>query len=58
MKMKIHLLAVFFLSVPLLSGAAEVPAGIKNNAYNRLLEKYVNPLGLVAYESGKIIPKI
>jgi Protein of unknown function, DUF547 len=53
MKMKIHLLAVFFLSVPLLSGAAEVPAGIKNNAYNRLLEKYVNPLGLVAYEKWK-----
>jgi hypothetical protein len=53
MKMRIHLLAVFFLGAPLLCGAAEVPAGIKNTAYNRLLEKYVNPLGLVAYEKWK-----
>jgi hypothetical protein len=53
MKMRIHLLAVFFLGVPLISGATEVPAGIKNNAYNRLLEKYVNALGLVAYEKWK-----
>jgi hypothetical protein len=53
MKMRIHLLAVFFLGVPLICGATEVPAGIKNNTYNRLLEKYVNPLGLVAYEKWK-----
>jgi len=53
MKMRIHLLAVFFLGVPLICGAAEVPAGIKNNAYDRLLEKYVNGLGLVAYEKWK-----
>jgi Protein of unknown function, DUF547 len=53
MKMRIHLLTVFFLSVPLICRAAEVPSAIKNNAYNRLLEKYVNPLGLVAYEKWK-----
>jgi hypothetical protein len=51
--MRVHLLAVFFLGVPLICGAAEVPTGIKNNAYNQLLEKYVNPLGLVAYEKWK-----
>jgi hypothetical protein len=53
MKTRIHLLAVFFLSAPLLSGAADVPAGIKNNAYDRLLEKYVNGQGLVAYDKWK-----
>jgi hypothetical protein len=53
MKTRIHLLTVFFLGAPLLCGAADVPAGIKNNAYNRLLEKYVNAQGLVAYEKWK-----
>jgi len=33
--------------------AAGVPAGIKNGAYDRLLKKYVNSQGLVAYEKWK-----
>jgi Protein of unknown function, DUF547 len=53
MKMRILLLTVFFLSVPLICRAAEVPSGIRNDAYNRLLEKYVNALGLVAYDKWK-----
>ena len=30
-----------------------VPAGIKHDAYDRLLKKYVNDQGLVAYEKWK-----
>jgi hypothetical protein len=33
--------------------AADVPAGIKNGAYDRLLKKYVNSQGLIAYEKWK-----
>jgi hypothetical protein len=33
--------------------ATDIPAGIKNDAYERLLKKYVNSQGLVAYEKWK-----
>jgi len=40
-------------AVPLRSVAATVPAGIDNAEYDRLLKKYVNETGLVAYERWK-----
>ena len=41
--------------LPLLlsTAAAAVPAGIKNDSYDRLLKKYVNGEGLVAYSKWK-----
>lgn len=33
--------------------ATDIPAGIENGAYERLLKKYVNSQGLVAYEKWK-----
>ena len=36
-----------------LFGAVEVPAGVENNSYERLLKKYVNGQGLVAYGRWK-----
>jgi hypothetical protein len=33
--------------------ATDIPAGIKNDAYERLLKKYVNSQGLLAYEKWK-----
>ena len=48
-----ELLALFFLFAPLCLGAVNVPAGVKNDSYDRLLKKYVNSQGLVAYEKWK-----
>ncbi len=36
-----------------LFGAVEVPAGVENSSYDRLLKKYVNGQGLVAYGRWK-----
>jgi hypothetical protein len=47
------LLAACLISFHPLCLAAGVPAGIKNGAYDRLLKKYVNSQGLVAYEKWK-----
>lgn len=53
MKTKISLFAVFLFGLLSFCSAAEVPTGIKNDAYGRLLQKYVNAHGLVAYEKWK-----
>jgi hypothetical protein len=53
MKAKISLFAVFLFGLRSFCSAAEVPARIKNDAYGRLLKKYVNAQGLVAYEKWK-----
>ena len=45
--------AVLLLGLPSLSCATDVPAEIKNDSYDRLLKKYVNNQGLVAYEKWK-----
>ncbi len=45
--------AVFLLGLQSLGSATDVPAGIKNDPYERLLKKYVNNQGLVAYEKWK-----
>jgi hypothetical protein len=50
---RISLFAVFLLGLRLFCSAAEVPTGIKNGAYDRLLKKHVNSQGLVAYEKWK-----
>lgn len=41
------------LLVSLACATAGVPAGINNDSYDRLLKKYVNEQGLVAYEKWK-----
>lgn len=46
-------LAPFLLGASLCLGAGSVPAGINNDSYDRLLRKYVNGQGLVAYEKWK-----
>jgi hypothetical protein len=57
MSTKIH--AQFFLTVVLIAFhpgnlvANDVPSGIKHDGYDRLLKKYVNSQGLVAYEKWK-----
>src|SRR6266404_4902113 len=45
------LLSIFFFQS--LSHAVNVPAGIKHEDYDRLLKKYVNSQGFVAYEKWK-----
>jgi hypothetical protein len=45
--------AVFLLGLQSLCCATDVPLGIKNDSYERLLKKYVNNQGLVAYEKWK-----
>ena len=55
-KKTICLVVLFFLGSHLLCGAVEVPAGIRNDGYERLLQKYVNGQGLVAYEKWKNNP--
>jgi hypothetical protein len=47
------LLAACWIIFHLPCFAAGVPAGITNDAYDRLLKKYVNSQGLVAYERWK-----
>ncbi|HSV63929.1 MAG TPA: DUF547 domain-containing protein [Chthoniobacterales bacterium] len=53
MKTKIFSFALLLLGLRSLCFATDVPAGIKNDAYDRLLKKYVNSQGLVAYEKWK-----
>ncbi|MFZ1217946.1 MAG: DUF547 domain-containing protein [Chthoniobacterales bacterium] len=53
MKTKIFSVALLLLGLQSLSLATDVPAGIKHDAYDRLLKKYVNSQGLVAYEKWK-----
>ena len=47
------ILLLLALSIQIARGASGVPAGIKHDAYDRLLKKYVNAQGLVAYEKWK-----
>ncbi len=42
-------LGVLLLFGQTMSAAVEVPAGVNNSSYDRLLKKYVNDRGLVAY---------
>jgi hypothetical protein len=52
--MNIKVCAAFVvLALPSLCLAVDVPSGIKNDGYDRLLKKYVNSQGLVAYEKWK-----
>ena len=53
MKTKILSCALLLLGLRSLCFATDVPAGIKHDAYDRLLKKYVNSQGLVAYEKWK-----
>jgi hypothetical protein len=53
MKTNIYLCAVLLFGLRSFCNAVEVPAGIKHHAYDRLLKKYVNSQGLVAYEKWK-----
>ena len=53
MKMKLFLFAVLLVGFNSFCFATDVPAGIRNDAYDRLLKKYVNGQGLVAYEKWK-----
>jgi hypothetical protein len=53
MKTKISLCALLLLVGNSLGLGSGVPAGIKNDSYDRLLKKYVNAQGLVAYERWK-----
>lgn len=53
MKTKISLYALLLVLGNSVCLATGVPAGIKNDAYDRLLKKYVNGQGLVAYEKWK-----
>jgi hypothetical protein len=53
-KPSLQLLSVALLICSVLSArAVSVPAGIKHDAFDRLLKKYVNDQGLVAYEKWK-----
>jgi hypothetical protein len=52
MKTKSLLLA-FLIALPAVCHAVDVPSGIKHDAYDRLLKKYVNGQGLVAYQQWK-----
>ena len=51
-KIRLAILLPLTLSVSIVR-ATTVPAGIKNDSYNRLLKKYVNKEGLVAYAQWK-----
>jgi Protein of unknown function, DUF547 len=54
LKTKIYIGAsVLIFGLRSFCSAVEVPAGIKHDAYDRLLKKYVNAEGLVAYEKWK-----
>lgn len=53
MKRFICICAVLLFALRSLCNAVEVPAGIKHDAYDRLLKKYVNNQGLVAYGQWK-----
>jgi uncharacterized protein DUF547 len=52
-KIRLAILLSLLLSISIARAASDVPAGIKNEAYDRLLKKYVNGQGLVAYEKWK-----
>jgi Protein of unknown function, DUF547 len=53
MRTRIYLPVVVLFGLRSLCFAVDVPAGIKNGAYDRLLKRYVNSQGLVAYEKWK-----
>jgi Protein of unknown function, DUF547 len=55
MSWKIRLISILpvLLFISIARSTAGVPAGINNEAYNRLLKKYVNDQGLVVYEKWK-----
>src|SRR5256714_14804381 len=53
MKTKLFSFALLLLVLKSVCFAIDVPAGIKHDAYDRLLKKYVNGQGLVAYEKWK-----
>jgi hypothetical protein len=53
LKTKIYICAVLIFGLRSFCSAVEVPSGIKHDAYDRLLKKYVNAEGLVAYEKWK-----
>jgi hypothetical protein len=53
MRTRIYLLAILLFGLRSLCFGVDVPAGIKNGAYDRLLKRYVNSQGLVAYEKWK-----
>jgi Protein of unknown function, DUF547 len=53
LKTKIYICAVLIFWLRSFCSAVEVPAGIKHDAYDRLLKKYVNAQGLVAYQKWK-----
>ena len=52
-KIRLAILFPLLLSVSITRGASAVPAGTKNDSYDRLLKKYVNEEGLVAYAKWK-----
>jgi hypothetical protein len=52
-KNRLAILLLLLLSVSIAHAASGVPAGIKNDSYDRLLKKYVNKEGLVAYANWK-----
>jgi hypothetical protein len=53
LKTKIYICAVLIFGLRSFCSAVEVPSGIKHDEYDRLLKKYVNADGLVAYEKWK-----
>jgi hypothetical protein len=52
MKMK-SLVVALVIALPAFCHAVDVPSGIKHDGYDRLLKKYVNGQGLIAYEQWK-----
>jgi hypothetical protein len=50
---KIYICAILIFGLRSFCGAVEVPSGTKPDTYDRLLKKYVNAEGLVAYEKWK-----
>jgi len=50
---RLTILLVTLFSLSAARGAVNVPAGIKHDDYDRLLKKYVDERGLVAYEKWK-----
>ena len=52
-KIGLAILLLLSLFIQIARAASGVPAGIKNDAYDQLLKKYVNSQGLVAYEKWK-----
>jgi Protein of unknown function, DUF547 len=53
MRTRIYPLAVLLFGLQSLCFGVDVPAGIKNDAYDRSLKRYVDGQGLVAYEKWK-----